>query len=71
MDNNNLYVLNYDITQTTSAQLRQLTESLESVLGSYDRLIVLPNAMQLNKVSTDELIEIRHLIDHILEGRTQ
>lgn len=71
MDNNNLYVLNYDVTQTTSAQLRQLTESLESVLGSYDRLIVLPNAMQLNKISTDELIEIRHLIDHILEGRVQ
>lgn len=69
MNNNNLYVLNYDITQTTSTQLRQLTESLESVLGSYDRLIVLPNAMQLNKISTDELIEIRHLIDHILEGR--
>lgn len=71
MANNNLYVLNYDVTQTTSAQLRQLTESLESVLGSYDRLIVLPNAMQLNKISTDELIEIRHLIDHILEGRVQ
>ncbi len=69
MKNGKLYVLNYNIKDVSAENLLTLTHSIEDAIGSHDKLIVIPNVVQLREVSTEELVEIQMYIDNILESR--
>jgi len=68
-DSGNLYVLNYELGEVSGDDLHALAHSLENAIDGHDRLIILPNTMQLRKISTEELIELQMYIDNILESR--
>lgn len=51
----NMYVLQYDIDTCSSSDLVGIRDTLESALPEGDVMLVLPNMMQLSRISVNEL----------------
>ena len=63
----NMYVLQYDIDTCSSSDLVGIRDTLESALPEGDVMLVLPNMMQLSRVSVEELEAVYNYAGMLLD----
>ena len=68
MTRKDIYALRYDPQNTDYSELVEAYRTLVKQIGDQYEVIVLPNDLSLEKLSRNDLIEIRHKIGEILHN---
>lgn len=64
-----LFIVNYNTHEVNAEDLLNISKSLERVIDKRDKLILLPEMIHMQQVSTEELIYLRDYIDSIIDAK--